>query len=101
MALIAGFMPIHQVAELTNIGTLAAFSLVCLGVIWMRHKHPDMPRPFKTPFSPLIPALGVVFCVYLMSHLSSHVWRNFGIWMALGIVIYFFYSRSRSVLRAS
>lgn len=99
MALIAGFMPIHHVAELTNIGTLAAFSLVCLGVIWMRHKQPDMPRPFKTPFSPLIPALGVIFCAYLMSHLSTAVWRNFAIWMALGVIIYFSYSRSRSVLR--
>lgn len=98
MMLIAGFMPIHHVAELTNIGTLAAFSLVCLGVIFMRYTKPDMPRPFKTPLSPLIPALGVIFCVYLMLHLSSAVWRNFGIWMFIGVLVYFFYSRSRSVL---
>ncbi len=101
MVFIAGFMPIHLVAELTNIGTLAAFSLVCLGVIWMRYTKPDMPRPFKTPFSPLVPALGVIFCGYLMSHLSHTVWRNFGIWMLVGVLIYFFYSRSHSVLGKS
>jgi APA family basic amino acid/polyamine antiporter len=98
MIMIAGFMPIHQVAELTNIGTLTAFALVCLGVIWMRYTKPDMPRPFKTPFSPLIPALGVIFCVYLMLNLSSIVWRNFTIWMVIGLVIYFAYSRKRSIL---
>jgi APA family basic amino acid/polyamine antiporter len=98
MIVIAGFMPIHQVAELTNIGTLTAFALVCLGVIWMRYTKPDMPRPFKTPFSPLIPGLGVMFCVYLMLHLSPIVWRNFSIWMLIGLVIYFVYSRRRSVL---
>ncbi len=98
MAMISGFMPIHHVAELTNIGTLAAFSLVCLGTIWMRYTKPDMPRPFRTPFSPLVPALGMIFCIYLMTNLSSIVWHNFGIWMLLGVLVYFSYGRTRSVL---
>lgn len=98
MVLIAGFMPIHHVAELTNIGTLAAFTLVCLGTIWLRYSKPDLPRPFKTPFSPLFPALGAGFCIYLMTHLSPLVWRNFAVWMAIGLLVYFLYSRSRSVL---
>lgn len=98
MVFIAGFMPIHHVAELTNIGTLAAFTLVCLGVIWLRYTKPNMPRPFKTPLSPLVPALGAIFCVYLMAHLSSAVWRNFIIWMVIGLFVYFFYSRSRSIM---
>lgn len=99
ITLLAGFMPMHEIAELTNISTLAAFSLVCIGVIVMRYTKPDMHRPFKTPFSPLIPALGVIFCVYLMAHLSRIVWHNFAIWMLIGLVIYFLYGRPRSLVK--
>ncbi|MBI5450040.1 MAG: amino acid permease [Gammaproteobacteria bacterium] len=98
MALVAGLLPIGTVAELVNIGTLAAFALVCGGVIYMRYSHPDLPRPFRTPFSPVIPVLGIIFCSYLMYSLPLVTWQRFFIWMALGLVVYFAYSRSHSVL---
>src|SRR5690606_19193187 len=63
-ALVAGFLPIRAIAELVNIGTLAAFTVVCAGVIALRIAQPDLPRPFRTPYSPLIPALGVLACLY-------------------------------------
>jgi len=98
MAAIAGFTPIGQVAELVNIGTLAAFFLVCLGVIWLRYTHPDLPRPFRTPWSPLIPLLGAAACLYLALQLPLITWLRFGLWLVLGLVIYFAYSRRHSAL---
>lgn len=99
MSLVAGFVPIHNLAELVNIGTLAAFVLVCLGVIILRRTHPELPRPFKTPWTPLIPALGMIFCFYLMLNLPGITWLAFFIWMAIGLLIYFLYSRKHSILR--
>jgi APA family basic amino acid/polyamine antiporter len=81
MAAIAGLTPIGDVAELVNIGTLAAFFLVCIGVIVLRYKHPDLPRPFRTPFSPLVPLLGAASCFFLMVNLPLVTWLRFGIWM--------------------
>ncbi len=98
MALIAGFTPIEGVAELVNIGTLAAFVMVCAGVIVLRITKPDMPRPFKTPFSPLIPLLGIAFCLYLMLSLPGVTWLRFVIWMFIGFGIYFTYSHRNSNL---
>jgi APA family basic amino acid/polyamine antiporter len=98
IASIAGFTPIGKVAELVNIGTLAAFVLVSGGVIILRHTKPDLKRPFRTPFSPLIPLLGIAFCVYLMLSLPAETWWRFWIWMAIGMVVYFAYSRSHSAL---
>lgn len=98
IAAIAGFTPIGDVAELVNIGTLAAFVLVCAGVIVLRYTRPDLPRPFRTPFSPLIPALGIAFCLYLMASLPLLTWERFVIWLGIGMAVYFGYSRKRSVL---
>ncbi|MBK1640548.1 amino acid permease [Chromatium okenii] len=98
MAAIAGFTPIGEVAELVNIGTLAAFFLVCIGVVSLRYTHPDLPRPFKTPFAPAVPLLGAAACLYLMLNLPLVTWLRFGIWLALGLVIYFMYSHQHSVL---
>ncbi len=98
IASIAGFTPIGKVAELVNIGTLAAFVLVSGGVIILRHTKPDLKRPFRTPFSPLIPLLGIAFCVYLMLSLPAETWWRFWIWMTIGMVVYFAYSRSHSAL---
>jgi len=98
MALVAGFLPIGTVAELVNIGTLAAFFLVCAGVIYLRYTRPELPRPFRTPFSPVIPALGMLFCGYLMYSLPAITWLRFFAWLAIGLVIYFVYSRRRSLL---
>ena len=98
IAAIAGFTPINDVAELVNIGTLAAFVLVCGGVMALRYTQPDVPRPFRTPFSPLIPLLGMASCMYLMAQLPAVTWWRFAIWLAIGVVVYFAYSRSHSSL---
>lgn len=98
MAAIAGLLPMAHVAELINIGTLTAFSLVCGGVIIMRYTHPNLPRPFKTPFNPLIPSLGILFCCYLILHLAMFTWWRFIIWMIIGFIVFFFYSRKHSVV---
>ena len=98
MAAIAGLTPIGDVAELVNIGTLAAFFLVSVGVLVLRYTHPDLPRPFRTPFSPLIPLLGAASCLYLMASLPLVTWLRFGVWLALGLLIYFTYSRRHSAL---
>lgn len=100
MAAVAGFLPIGIVAELVNIGTLAAFFLVCGGVIYLRYTRPDLPRPFRTPLSPLIPVFGMLFCAYLMYSLPVVTWIRFFAWMIVGLVIYFLYSRRHSVLAA-
>ncbi len=98
MASVAGLTPIHAVAELVNIGTLAAFVLVCLGVVVLRVTKPEMPRPFMTPLTPLVPLLGVAFCLYLMASLPLVTWLRFVIWMAIGLVVYFGYSQTHSEL---
>lgn len=101
MLVFAGFVPLGRLAELANIGTLGAFVVVCAGVIVLRKTKPDLKRAFKTPFSPAIPALGVLSCSYLMANLGSHTWVSFGTWMVIGIAIYFLYSRRHSKLAAS
>lgn len=101
MSLIAGFFPIREVAELVNIGTLAAFAIVCISVIILRVTKPDLPRPFKTPFNPLIPVLGVASCGYLMLSLPWITWLRFIIWMVVGLVIYAFYGYRHSALSKS
>jgi len=98
MALIAGFMPLGDLAELVNIGTLAAFVLVCFGVIVLRITKPDMNRPFRTPFSPLFPVLGMLSCGALMAFLPGLTWLRFIIWLTLGLIVYFVYSMNHSKL---
>lgn len=87
----AMLMDIGQAAELTNIGTLAAFVLVCGGVIMLRKSHPDMHRPFKCPFSPWMPIAGILSCFLLMLSLPVLTWIRFFVWMAVGMLIYFLY----------
>lgn len=97
-ALIAGLVPLEDLAELVNIGTLTAFTFVCGGVVALRYKHPDLERPFKLRFHPVIPILGVILCIFLMIHLSSTTWIRFIIWMLIGLIIYFVYSKRHSLL---
>ncbi|MFZ5594039.1 MAG: amino acid permease [Pseudomonadota bacterium] len=97
-ALVAGFMPIGQVAELANIGTLSAFMLVSIGVLVLRRTQPDLKRPFRTPFMPWTPILAILFCTYLIASLGAVTWWRFIIWTAIGVMIYFAYSRKRSHL---
>lgn len=101
IALIAGFVPLGRAAELVNIGTLVAFTFVCGGVIVFRKTHPDLPRPFKLPFSPFLPALGVISCIYLTLNLSATAWWRFLIWTIVGMIIYFVYGVRNSLLRSS
>lgn len=98
MGLLAGLVPIDTLAELVNIGTLFAFFIVCAGVLCLRYTKPEMRRPFKTPGMPYIPLLGMVSCFYLMIHLPWVTWLRFFIWMAIGLLFYFSFSRSHSVL---
>lgn len=101
IAAVAGLMPINEAAELVNIGTLSAFVMVCSGVIVLRHTQPNLPRPFKLPWSPLIPLLGILFCVYLMLNLPWVTWERYFIWMVLGFGVYFGYGYRNSGLRSS
>lgn len=98
MALIAGLIPLGELAELVNIGTLAAFVMVCLGAIVLRILHPAMHRPFQTPLSPLFPVLGMLSCAMLMAVLPLITWIRFLVWLAIGLAIYFIYSVHASKL---
>jgi APA family basic amino acid/polyamine antiporter len=92
----AGFLNIQEAADLSNIGTLFAFVLVSLGVIFLRKSQPDRPRGFKVPLVPLFPIISVILCVALMAGLLVITWARFFLWLGIGLVIYFFYSRHRS-----
>jgi APA family basic amino acid/polyamine antiporter len=96
----AAFTPIAQLGNLTSIGTLFAFVLVCIGIIIMRRTQPDLPRPFRTPLVPLVPILGVLFNFLLMYSLDRLTWIAFVVWMCIGLVIFFTYSRAHSKLTA-
>jgi len=95
----SAFFPIEKLGNMTSIGTLFSFTVVCIGIIIMRKKRPDLARPFRTPLVPLVPILGVLVNLGLMSGLGSFTWNAFLIWMAAGLVIYFTYSRHQSALR--
>ncbi|MDO8047076.1 MULTISPECIES: amino acid permease [unclassified Janthinobacterium] len=96
--LIAAVIPLNILAELINIGTLAAFTMVSVAVVVLRKKRPDLPRAFRCPGVPYVPALAVILCVGLMSFLSWVTWVAFTIWLVIGLVIYFGYARRRSLL---
>ena len=98
VAIVAGLVPITILGELVSIGTLFAFVIVCAGIIVLRRTRPDLPRPFRTPWSPVVPALGIVSCSYLMYSLPFDTWLRLIVWMAIGLVIYFMYSRHHSLL---
>lgn len=94
----AAFTPIAQLGNLTSIGTLFAFVLVCIGIVIMRRTNPDLPRPFRTPWVPVVPILGVLVNFLLMLGLGGLTWSSFLIWMAIGLALYFSYSRFHSRL---
>jgi basic amino acid/polyamine antiporter, APA family len=98
VATFAAFANIAEVVDLTNIGTLFAFVLVSAGVIVLRRLEPDRPRPFRAPLVPLTPIISIVACLYLMLQLPKLTWIRFGIWLALGLVIYLFYGIRNSRL---
>jgi APA family basic amino acid/polyamine antiporter len=98
VALVAGLLPIGAVAELVNVGTLAAFMLVSIGVIVLRRTQPELKRPFRTPFVPWTPILAILFCGYLIASLDAVTLLRFVVWMAIGMVLYFCYSVRHSTL---
>ncbi|WP_047541104.1 amino acid permease [Methylotenera versatilis] len=101
VSLVAGFLPLGELAETVNIGTLAAFIMVCVGVIVLRIRQPDLPRPFKNPWNPVIPVLGILSCGALMYFLPATTWIRFGCWILIGLVFYFAYSIRHSKLNQS
>ncbi len=101
IAVLAAFVPLSSIVELVNIGTLFAFVLVNIGVIVLRRTKPDMERPFRTPFVPVVPAIGVLLCLYLMKDLPGTTWIRFLVWMIIGLVIYAAYGYKHSRLRSA
>ncbi|HTA73525.1 MAG TPA: amino acid permease [Gemmatimonadaceae bacterium] len=97
-AVIAAIFPIDILGELVSIGTLCAFTIVCAGVIVLRIKRPDLHRPFKTPFVPYVPLLGIGSCLGLMAFLPRATWIRLIVWMLVGFVVYFAYGRYHSKL---
>ncbi|MCZ2080370.1 MAG: amino acid permease [Bryobacteraceae bacterium] len=98
VSLFSAFAPISVVGHMTSIGTLFAFSLVCAGILVMRRTHPDLARPFRTPLVPLVPILGILVNIFLMYGLGWENWLRLFVWLVIGLVIYFTYSRYHSNL---
>jgi APA family basic amino acid/polyamine antiporter len=98
-AILAAFVPLKEIVELVNIGTLFAFVVVNIGVIILRRTRPDLPRGYRVPFVPWFPIIGTALCIYLMADLPGTTWWRFLIWMAVGLAIYVLYGRTHSRLR--
>lgn len=99
VAFFAGILPLNKLAELTNIGTLFAFIVVSIGVIVLRKTQPNLKRGFKVPFVPIIPILAVIFCGYLTIQLPLSTWIGFGVWLIIGLIVYFTYGYRNSSLK--
>jgi APA family basic amino acid/polyamine antiporter len=99
-AIIAGVMPIAEAAELTNIGILLAFVVVSIAVIRLRYSQPDLPRAFRCPGVPFVPAIGIVFSLWLITFLDPVTWLRFAVWFGIGLVVYFAYGKKHSLMNA-
>ncbi len=99
ISLLAAFIPLGEIVKLVNIGTLFAFLLVNIGVIVLRRTRPDMERPFRVPWVPVLPIIGCLFVIALMIQLPGETWIRFVVWLVIGMLIYFLYSRKHSRLR--
>ncbi|HJS56977.1 MAG TPA: amino acid permease [Vicinamibacteria bacterium] len=96
VAFFSAIANIDEIVQLTNIGTLFAFVLVCIGILILRKREPERPRKFRVPFAPLTPVLGILMCLILMLGLPALTWIRFGLWLAAGLVLYFVYGARRS-----
>jgi APA family basic amino acid/polyamine antiporter len=96
VAVVGSLVPIGSLGQMVSIGTLFAFVIVCAGVLVMRRKRPDIPRPFRTPLVPFVPIMGIIVSVALMLGLNRHTWERLVIWLVIGLVIYFSYGRKHS-----
>jgi APA family basic amino acid/polyamine antiporter len=101
VALLAASLPINLLGDMVNIGTLLAFVIVCAGVWIVRRRNPNLQRPFRTPWVPLVPILGIVISAYLMANLPLATWIRLVVWLVLGMMIYFGYGRSHSRVQRS
>jgi APA family basic amino acid/polyamine antiporter len=101
VSLFSGFLPISRLGHMTSIGTLLAFVIVCVGIMIMRKTHPHIPRPYRTPLVPLVPILGVLVCLAMMLSLDIDTWIRLVVWLAIGLAIYFGYSRHHSHLNTA
>lgn len=99
VAILGGFLPLRILAELVNIGTLFAFVIVCIAVLVLRKTNPELPRPFKCPWVPFVPIMGILLCLMLMCSLPGENWWRLLIWLGIGMLIYVFYGRHHSELR--
>jgi APA family basic amino acid/polyamine antiporter len=100
ISVLAGLVPLGQLAEATSIGTLFAFAIVNVGVLVLRYRSPELPRSFRTPLFPATPVLGAILCVVVMAGLAGVTWLAFGLWMLVGLVCYFLYGYGHSRLNA-
>jgi APA family basic amino acid/polyamine antiporter len=98
-AIVGSLVPIDDIGKMVNIGTLLAFVIVCTAVIVLRKTNPEQPRPFRTPWVPVVPILGIVFNGYMMYKLGWVNWARLIVWLIIGLFVYFFYSRKHSVVR--
>jgi basic amino acid/polyamine antiporter, APA family len=99
-AVVGSLVPIDDIGKMVNIGTLLAFVIVCIAVMMLRRTDPDQPRPFRTPWVPLVPILGVIFNGYMMYRLGWINWARLIIWLAIGLVVYFTYGQKHSKVQA-
>ncbi|MDQ0969563.1 APA family basic amino acid/polyamine antiporter [Flavobacterium sp. W4I14] len=100
IGLFAAFVPMNVVGEMTSIGTLLAFLMVCVGILILRKTNPEAKRPFKVPFVPLIPILGILTCIAMMAFLPWETWIRLAVWLIIGLAIYFWYGKKNSKLKA-
>lgn len=98
---LAGILPINILGEMISIGTLLAFVIVCIGIIFLRYKKPEIHRPFRTPWVPFVPAFGAIICLLQMFSLPVNTWLRLVVWLIFGLAVYFFYGISHSVLLKS
>ncbi|WKW45988.1 amino acid permease [Myroides sp. JBRI-B21084] len=98
VSIFAGFVPVSDLGHMVSIGTLFAFTLVCIGILVLRKTQPNIERPFKTPFVPVVPILGIIVCLVMMASLPIESWERLAIWLGIGLIIYFAYSKKHSKL---